>query len=369
MKIEAVELYQVSMQLQAPFETSFGVELERQCLVLRVEAEGLEGWGECVAGRFPGYSYETAQTAWSMLREFLIPGVLGTQLSDPGQLGALTQSVNGHPMAKAGLELALWDLFGKAQNAPLVEVLGGERGSVPVGVSVGIQPSEEQLLEVVESFVDHGYPRVKLKIKPGQDVKQVGAVRQRYPDLPLQVDANAAYPPGDTQALALLDAFGLLMVEQPYSKQDLLSHIYLAERSSTPICLDESIGSAQEAVQALELGACQIVNIKPGRVGGLAESIAIHDQCLSRGAPVWCGGMLETGIGRAANLALATLPGFTLPSDISASDRYYVEDLAWPRFELKADGTIDVPTGPGLGIEIDQPALERFTLRHERFQN
>lgn len=367
MKFEAVELRHVSMQLQAPFETSFGVEHERQCVLIALSAEGIEGWGECVAGQFPGYSYETSQTAWSILSEFLILSLLSAELGAPQEVARLGSRVSGHPMAKAGLELATWDWFGKAQGSSLAELLGHPRRSVPVGVSIGIQPSAQQLLRLIDGYLEQGYRRIKLKIKPGHDLGPVAAVRQRYPDLALQVDANCAYSADDMQALIGLDQYQLLMIEQPFPKEDLIAHLRLSDAIETPVCLDEGVGSATEAVQALELGACQIVNIKSGRVGGLSEAIAIHDHCLARQAPVWCGGMLETGIGRAANLALATLPGFTLPGDISASDRYYAVDVATPRFALNADGTIDVPTGAGLGVEVDRRALERFTLKTERF--
>lgn len=368
MKIEAIELRHLSMQLRAPFETSFGVEHERQCVIVRVQAEGLEGWGECVAGQFAGYSYETSETAWSILSAYLVPPLLGAELSGPGDLAELVGRVSGHPMAKAGLELAIWDLTGKRDGEPLAQQLGGQRRSVPVGVSIGIQPDEQRLLDTVGDYLNQGYRRVKLKIKPGHDWQPVRAVRREHPELALQVDANAAYSPDELEPLVGLDEYGLLMIEQPFPKDDLLSHIRLGERVGTPLCLDESIGSAREAQQALELGACRVINIKPGRVGGLREAVAIHDQCAARSAPAWCGGMLETGIGRAANLALASLPGFVLPGDLSASDRYYAEDIALPRFALNPDSTIDVPGGPGLGVEIDRQALDRFTLRRQEFR-
>ncbi len=367
MRIETVELRLVSMQLQAPFETSFGVEHERQCVVISLQADGIEGWGECVAGQFPGYSYETGRTAWAVLSEFLVPALLASDISSPADMVRLGARVSGHPMAKAGLELAVWDLVGKAEGKPLAELLWGLRRAVPVGVSIGIQPSTEQLLDTIAGYLEQGYQRIKLKIKPGHDRTPLRAVRQAYPDLALQVDANCAYSSAQPEALAALDEYGLLMVEQPFPREDLIGHIRLGQQIETPICLDESIGSGLEAEQALELGACQIINIKPGRVGGLGEAVVIHDHCRVGRVPVWCGGMLETGIGRAANLALAALPGFTLPGDISASDRYYVEAIARPRFELNQDGTIDVPNDPGLGVEIDRPALDRFTLKHETF--
>lgn len=367
MVIDAAEIYHVSMRLQRPFETSFGVELDRHCLVIRLEADGLVGWGECVAGRLPDYSYETAETGWHITETCLLPAILGAQVDGPSEYRELTASVRGHPMAKAGVELALWDLQARAGGGSLAELLGSGRTAVEVGVSLGIQSDTEALLALVGQRLDEGYRRVKLKIKPGHDLEPVEAVRSAFPDLALQVDANAAYPPTDFANLEALDEFGLLLIEQPYGKDELLAHAALQERISTPVCLDESIESASQANQALELGACQIINIKSGRVGGLTEAVAIHDLCRGRQVPVWCGGMLETGIGRAANLALAGLPGFVLPGDISASDRYYAVDIARPRFKLNPDGTISVPDGLGLGVEVDLQALERFTLRKERF--
>lgn len=367
MVIDAAEIYHVSMRLQRPFETSFGVEIDRHCLIIRLEAEGAVGWGECVASRLPDYSYETAETAWHITEACLIPAILGREVADPSEYRELTAAVRGHPMAKAGVELALWDLQARAQGVSLSELMGSSRTEVEVGVSLGIQSDADALLALVEQHLDEGYRRVKLKIKPGHDLEPVEAVRSAYPDLALQVDANAAYPPAEFAALEAMDKFGLLLIEQPFGKDELLAHATLQERISTPVCLDESIESASQANQALELGACQIINIKAGRVGGLTEAVAIHDLCRERQVPVWCGGMLETGIGRAANLALASLPGFTLPGDISATDRYYAQDIARPRFELNPDGTIDAPDRPGLGVEVDLEAMERFTLRRERF--
>jgi O-succinylbenzoate synthase len=366
--IEAAELCHVRMRLQQPFETSFGVEHDRECLLIRIEGAGQAGWGECVASGFPGYSYETVGTAWHVLKEFLIPAILHRPLVGISGLRAQIGSVRGHPMAKAGLELALWDWMGRVANLPLVDLLGGRRTRVQVGVSVGIQPGVDTLLKLVESYLRQGYPRIKLKIKPGHDLEPVRAVRQSFPGILLQVDANGGYDPDQFEPLLRLDEFELLLIEQPFAEEQLLAHARLQERLATPICLDESIGSEAEAQQALDLGACRIINIKPGRVGGLSEAVAIHDLCRKADIPVWCGGMLETGVGRAANLALATLPGFSLPGDISASDRYYAEDIASPQFALNPDGTIDVPAGRGLGVAIDSGALERVTLRRERFE-
>jgi len=367
MKIERIELRHVSMPLVAPFETSFGVEREREAIILRLDSEGMVGWGECVAGGWPGYSYETVQTAWHLLEDHLSPLVLGQDISDVAGYRHRIAHLKGHPLAKAGLELALWDLLSRAAERSLMSMLGGERKRVAVGVSIGIQPSTAELVEIVGSFVEAGYPRVKLKIKPGRDVSDVRAVRQAFPELPLQVDANSAYDLGDAEVFESMDDLGLILIEQPLAEDDLVDHAKLQERLTTPICLDESILSARHARQALEIGACRIINIKPARVGGLREAVAIHDLCWAQEVPVWCGGMLETGIGRAANLALASLPGFTLPGDISATERYYHQDIAQPPFVLE-DGAIKVPQRNGLGIEIVQDVLDKATVRSKVLQ-
>jgi O-succinylbenzoate synthase len=271
-------------------------------------------------------------------------------------------------MAKAGLEMALWDLRGNAQGRSLRQLLGGMRSRVDVGVSVGIQDSPEALVKTVEGYITQGYRRIKLKIKPGRDVAETQAVRRAFPEMRLQVDANSAYTLENAAALQPLDVLSLLLIEQPLYEDDLWDHSRLQAQFNTPICLDESITSPRHARQALEMDACRVINIKAGRVGGLSQAVAIHDLCLERGVPVWCGGMLETGVGRASNLALACLPGFVLPGDISASERYYTQDITHERFTLNADSTIDVPSAPGLGVTVDQEALERFTLRSEVFK-
>jgi O-succinylbenzoate synthase len=363
--IDAVTLRHVRMRLKSPFVTSFGVELDRDCLIIELESQGISGWGECVAGSFPGYSYETADTAWHVLSEFFIPALLKSEIAAPAELTDRLAEYKGHPLAKAGLELALWDLFGRLSKRSLAEMLGVRRDRVPVGVSVGIQPTTPQLVETVRGYVGQGYPRVKLKIRPGRDIDDVAAVHAAFPWLPLQVDANSAYTIGDLSIFMAMDDFGLLLIEQPLAEDDLLDHGLLQSRLRTPVCLDESILSLRHARQALEIDACRVINIKQARVGGLTEAIAIHNLCFGYGIPVWCGGMLETGIGRAANLALAGLPGFQLPGDISASDRYYDRDVAEPTFSLNPDGTIDVPTGIGLGVEVDRRALRAVTLREE----
>jgi O-succinylbenzoate synthase len=298
-----------------------------------------------------------------MLETFFLPAVVGRSLKGVDDFRRLVGSYKGHPQARAGFELALWDVIGKASGRSLRALLGGERDRVPVGVSIGIQPDAQSLVRAAEAYLRQGYRRLKVKIKPGRDVEDVRAVRRAFPDVALQVDANSAYTLEDRGTLKDLDEFALLLIEQPLAEDDLIDHARLQAEMRTAICLDESILSARHARQALEIGACRIINIKPARVSGLAEARAIHDLCLAREIPVWCGGMLETGIGRAANLALASLPGFTLPGDISASERYYERDIAAPTFALNPDSTIDVPTGPGLGIQVDLAELDRVTLR------
>jgi O-succinylbenzoate synthase len=361
-KIEQVHLYHLRMPLQTPFETSFGRIETRDGLLIEARAGALVGYGECAADRDPGYSYETAATAWYVLKEFLVPAVLNQEVASPQELPARLAFVRGHPMAKAGLEMALWDLWGKAQGVSLSQMLGGERPRVEVGVSVGIQPSLQALVETVAGYLEQGYARIKIKIKPGRDVDEAQAVRDAFPRIRLQVDANSAYDLRSAQRLRSLDGLNLLLIEQPLAEDDLWDHHRLQAQLRTPICLDESILSARHARQALEMDACRVINIKSGRVGGLSEALAIHDLCRERGVPVWCGGMLETGVGRAANLALASLPGFTLPGDISATDRYYAQDITLQRFNLNPDSTIDVPTAPGLGVHIDPDALQSFSI-------
>ena len=367
MKIETIEIHHISMPLVHRFETSMHVEQDRECLLVRVEGDGQEGWGECVTQRVPWYSYESIGTAWHVLEDFLVPAVLGKELKAPSEFPEHVMGFKGHPMAKAGLELALWDLAGRIEGEPLAEMLGGERTKVEVGVSIGIQEDVGTLLNMVRDHLDEGYRRVKLKIKPGMDFEYVQAVREAHPDLQLQVDANAAYDSIQSKIFEDMDRFGLMLIEQPFTEEDIQAHAELQARLSTPVCLDESIDSVTMARQAVDLDACRIINIKPGRAGGLTEAVKIHDLCSARNIPVWCGGLLETGIGRASNLALASLPGFTLPGDISATDRYYEVDVASPRFELNSDGTIDVPIAPGLGVDVDRSALDNFSLRTTHF--
>jgi O-succinylbenzoate synthase len=367
MKIEQIELRQVMMRLVAPFETSFGVEQDRACIIVAMRAGGLTGYGECVAAMEPGYSYETTTTAWHILRDFLVPAVLGQELTNIPSFIERYKQVRGNPLAKAGLEMAAWDVVGQAQNKSLAQMFGGMRERVEVGVSVGIQPTTAALVERVGRYIAEGYARIKIKIKPGRDVADARAVRAAFPDIRLQVDANSAYQLADAPLFQQMDDFYLLLIEQPLAEDDIYDHSRLQPQLKTPICLDESILSADHARAAIELGACRIINIKAGRVSGLLEAIKIHDLCRERGVPVWCGGMLETNIGRASNVALASLLGFTLPGDISATSRYYAEDIADPPFVLNADSTLTVPTGTGLGVKVNQKNLERFTVRREAF--
>ncbi|MDP2975898.1 MAG: o-succinylbenzoate synthase [Anaerolineales bacterium] len=361
MQIQSLTLTHLSMPLVSPFETSFGRTTERECILVTLQSEGLTGYGECVADRDPGYSYETTGTAWHILKDFIAPLILGQEVKDAADFQRRVAGIRGHHLAKAGVEMSMWDLCGKREGKSLRELFGGQRGKVAVGVSVGLQESPEILVQTVEKYLAKGYRRVKIKIKPGRDVGDATAVRQAFPDLKLQVDANSAYTLETGQTLQPLDLLDLLLIEQPLFEDDIWDHHKLQQQFRTPLCLDESILSARHARYALEMDACRIINIKAGRVGGLSEAIAIHDLCRERGVPVWCGGMLETGVGRASNLALASLPNFSLPGDISASERYYAQDITRERFTLNADSTIDVPAGPGLGVTLDPAAVKKFT--------
>ena len=350
------------MPLVAPFETSFGRETDRECVLIILQAEGLTGYGECVATRDPGYNYETTGTAWHILKDFVAPLLLGQDVKDAADFQKRVEGIRGHHLAKAGVEMALWDLLGKRNGKSLKEMFGGTREKVEVGVSIGIQESASALVRTVAGYLENGYRRVKIKIKPGREVAETVAVRTAYPDLRLQVDANSAYTLESAQVLKQIDDLDLLLIEQPLFEDDIWDHRRLQAEFKTPICLDESIITPRHARYALEMQACKIINIKPARVAGLSQGVAIHDLCRAQGVPVWCGGMLETGVGRASNLALASLPGFVLPGDISASDRYYQRDITNERFTLNDDSTISVPTGPGLGVTLDEAALKQFTL-------
>ena len=365
MRIERAELFLVPLRLREPFETGRGATRDRAILLVALHGEDQVGWGECVAGETPSYTAETTETACHVLVRWILPAVVRRELT--GGASAVPPAVawiRGHAMAKAAVEMAMWDLQAKLADVPLCDAIGGRRRSVPVGVSIGLQQDDDALLRRVDAFLAEGYGRIKLKIKPGRDVEMVARVRERFPDVPLMVDANASYTLADLPRLAELDSLGLTMIEQPLAHDDLYDHARLQASLRTPVCLDESIGSAGDARLALELESCRVVNVKPGRVGGFAEARAIHDLCREWHVPVWCGGMLESGIGRAHVVALATLPGFTLPGDISASNRYWERDLVQPEWKLVA-GSLTPLDEPGIGVKPDRGLIETLTVRRE----
>jgi O-succinylbenzoate synthase len=363
MRIERIGLHVVRLPLVRPFRTSSSVKDHLEHILVEVVAGGVTGWGECASPSDPYYCPETTETCWHILRDFLGPLVIGKEWGSIDELRFLYKLVKGNNVAKAGLEMACWDALARAEGEPLRRLIGGVRKEIASGVSLGIETDLGKLIGVVEKFVDEGYKRVKLKIGPGNDLAPVKAVRERFPDLPLQVDANSAYTLEDVDMLRRLDEFGLLLIEQPLAHDDIVDHARLQAELATPVCLDESIHSAADARKALDLGACRVINIKVSRVGGLMEARKIHDLCYERGVPVWIGGMHEFGIGRAANLAVASLPGFVLPGDVSGSDKYYREDLVEPPV-LAREGMVAVPAGPGLGHEPVRERIERARTRH-----
>lgn len=366
-RVRALELRLVALPLVRPFRTSFGEETEKVCILARIETDEADGWGECVAGFDPGFSEEFNGGVWLVIRDFLAPVLFGAGDVRPEDLDGVLCGVRGNRMAKATLIDAFLDAELRARGESLASYLGADKDRVACGVSIGIVSTVDALLEQVDGYLAEGYRRIKLKIEPGTDVERVRAVREAHPDILLSVDANAAYTLDDVRVFEELDDLELLMIEQPLHHEDLIEHAELQRRVRTAICLDESICSAADARAAIEVGACRIVNIKQGRVGGLLEARRVHDVAQERGMPVWCGGMLETGLGRAANLALAALPGFTLPGDTSASSRYFADDLTEPHV-MAADGTMVVPRGPGLGAEPRQERLEACTVRVERLE-
>jgi o-succinylbenzoate synthase len=368
MRVDRISLRELQIPLKQFFETSFGRATRRRVLLVTADCEGVEGWAECVAGEGPFFSCEWIETAWATIREFLAPALLRAELASARDVGEHLRRIRGHNMAKAALENALWDAQAKQAQQPLWKLLSGTRQEIACGVSIGIQDSHEQLLEKIAVEVDAGYRRIKVKVKPGWDVEVLQKIRARWPDITLSCDANSAYTPNDLEHLRKLDDFNLLMIEQPLWQDDILAHAKLQRELRTAICLDESINHARDAQVAIELGACRIINIKVGRVGGLTEAIAAHDLCQQHGIPVWCGGMLETGIGRAHNVALSTLPNFSLPGDVSASKRYWAEDVIEPEIEVSARGTIAVSNRPGLGYDIKKDLIEKLTVRKETLQ-
>ena len=367
MRLDAVELSVVRLPLVRAFETSFGAIAAREFVLVRADGGGLSGWGECVADVDPFYSPETTITAWHVLARYLVPAVLGVALDGPRAVPARWRAVRGHRMAKAALEMAIWDLAARLDGRPLCERLGGAPRPVPAGVSIGIQPSIEALVARVEAELADGYRRIKIKIKPGWDRQPAAALRERFGGVALMVDANAAYDEADAPALEALDDLDLTMIEQPLDYDDLVRHARLQARLRTAICLDESIAGPRAARDALDIGACRVINVKPGRMGGHGPSIDVHDLARARGIPLWHGGMLESGIGRAHNLHLSTLPGFVLPGDVAASRRYFAPDLIDYAIDVAADGSVPVPPGPGIGVDPNPDRLRAATLRHERF--
>jgi len=367
-KIERLELRLLKLPLVHFFETSFGRIFEKHFILVRLDGDGATGHGECVAEQDPYYSAETNETAWHIISGFIAPRVVGVEFAHPRDVFPALKAIRGHNMAKAAVEMAAWDLFARQQNVPLCRVLGGTRERIASGVSIGIQNSLDELAEHVERELAAGYRRIKIKIKPGWDVDAVALVRERFGSIPLMVDANAAYHIQDAAHLAQLDAFGLMMIEQPLDYDDIADHAVLQRRIATPICLDESIKTVHAAEEAIAAGACRIINIKPGRLGGFREAIRLHDLCAAHLIPVWHGGMLESGIGRAANIHLSTLENFSLPGDVAASKRYFNPDLIDPPIDVAPDGTIGVPRGPGLGVSIVDERLDRATLRQAAFE-
>jgi o-succinylbenzoate synthase len=365
MKVEAVTLRELRMPLKYFFETSFGRSESRRVLLVTAHCEGADGWAECVAGDGPFFSYEWVETAWATIRDFLAPALVSTNLATANESNALMSHVRGHNMAKAALENALWDAEAKQRRQPLWKLLGGKLREINCGVSIGIQDSPEQLLSKIEGELAAGYRRIKIKVKPGWDVDILARIRNRWPGILLSCDANSAYRPTDLDHLRKFDDFNLLMIEQPLWHDDIFQHAKLQRLLKTSICLDESIRSVRDAEEAIELGACRIINIKVGRVGGFSEAIAVHNICERNGIPVWCGGMLETGIGRAHNVALSTLPNFRLPGDVSASKRYWAEDIVDPEIEVSPRGTISVTDAPGTGYEVKTDLISKLTVRTE----
>jgi O-succinylbenzoate synthase len=363
MKIESITLREIQKRLKAPFETSFGISLDRRIVLVEVVADGVSGWGEVTAGETPGYNAETTETAWHVLSDFIAPASIGKEIGSAAEFSALVNHIRGHEMAKSGLENALWDVEAQLKGMPLSKLLGGTLKEIACGVSLGIRETPQALVKRVEEELRSGYQRIKLKIKPEKDLEYVAAVRQQFPGIRLSVDANSAYRLEDAEHLRKLDQFGLLMMEQPLNWDDIYAHSRLQAQITTAICLDECIHNSRHANTAIELKACRIINIKLGRVGGHSEAREVQQVCRTRGIPVWCGGMLETGIGRAHNIAMSTLAGFTLPGDVSASKRYWDEDIIEPEVEVSAQGTIRVPTGVGLGYTVRRDRIERLTVR------
>lgn len=365
-ELERITLRQIRMPLVHFFETSFGRTYERDIVLVEVRADGVSGWGEVTAGENPFYNEEWTESAWLILRDYVAPRVLRHRFESAEEVGARSAHIRGHNMARGGLEAAVWDLEARMNGVPLWrQIGGGARNEIPCGVSIGIQNSVDDLLAKIETELSAGYQRIKMKIKPGWDVDVIRQVRKRFPSILLMADANSAYTLDDIDRLKQLDEFGLMMIEQPLGHDEIVDHVPLQAALKTPICLDECIRSAHHAAQAIRMGACRIINIKLGRVGGFAEAKRVHDVAQAANVPVWCGGMLEAGIGRAHNVALSTLPNFTLPGDVSASKRYWKRDIIVPPVEVSARGTIAAPAGPGFGYELDREFIREIAVREE----
>jgi o-succinylbenzoate synthase len=365
MRIRKITLREIHLKLLSPFQTSFGTSELRRILLLEADVDGVSSWGESTAGENPFYSYETVETAWLVIRDYLWPLVKGREIASASEVWDLLAPVRGHNMAKAALETAIWDAEAKQKNLPLARLLGGTLPEIPCGVSIGIQPSIGALIRKVEDALASGYQRIKIKIKPGHDVDPVRALREKFPHIRLMVDANSAYRLEDAPVLAALDAFYLIMIEQPLGWDDIYSHSHLQRQLQTPICLDECIHDVENARAAIETVACRIINIKLGRVGGHTSARRIHDLCQSHSVPVWCGGMLESGIGRAHNIAMSSLANFSLPGDVSASKRYWAQDIIEPEVEVTPQGTIRIPMSPGIGYAPRLDRIESLTKRRE----
>ncbi|HUZ95723.1 MAG TPA: o-succinylbenzoate synthase [Edaphobacter sp.] len=369
LKIDAIHLREINMPLAHPFETSFGLTTGRRILLVEIESDGLTAWGECVAGEHPYFSDEMIDTAWIITETELAPRLLDAELQGGGSCPGLFRQVRGHRMAKAALENAVWDLKAQVEQVPLAQLLGGTRPVIACGVSIGIQPSVEQLMEKISTEVEAGYQRIKLKCKPGWDMQIFETVRARWPDITLSCDANSAYRMKDFDHLASWDQFNLLMIEQPLWYDDFYFHSMLQKRIKTAICLDESIRNRRDALAAIAMESCRIINIKVGRVGGFSEAIAIHNAAAERGIPVWCGGMLETGIGRAHNIALSSLPNFSLPGDVSASSRYWSQDIIEPAVTVSKKGEIVLPGTAGIGYAVQRDRIEALTVRRQTLRS
>jgi O-succinylbenzoate synthase len=365
MRLHRCTLREIHMPLITPFETSFGRTTLRRILLVEADVDGVIGWGECVAGEGPFYAPETVETAWQILRDFIWPELRGRECSAASEVWGLLGRIRGHNMAKGALEAAIWDAEARQKNVPLWRLIGGERQEIPCGVSIGIKESDDELERTVEQELAAGYQRIKIKIKPGRDVAPVARLRQRFPRIRLMVDANSAYRLEDAPLLQQLEPYFLMMIEQPLGWDDIWSHGELQRKLQTPICLDECIHGEEHARAAIAMGACRIINIKLGRMGGYAPSLRLHDICREHKVPVWCGGMLESGIGRAHNIALSTLPNFSLPGDVAASRRYWTEDIIEPEVTVTPQGTIHVPSGPGIGFEPRRERIEQLTVRRE----